>query len=429
VSDISEDGTVYFIANSELGSTLYGIKDEVLFRASRADNIVSAKLIDKNSVLLAALSSDEYYYVNSPIVNEKSNIYSSKLFFENKNYYAKKIKPSTKNFDMNISKPYGALYDMHYSGTHATFSQSSEAGFLYNVSAIFSDPLTQNSAVVYFLKDITQTTRAGVSYSNSEYLLSYTLDTYAVSENNRTINNRYYGISALATLPLYKAGYLNSELTASYFQDYESATREPLSLQANISKEESYGISMFSSFRNYLNIYATYDRDDIVYGANYNFLYDVGMENYFELYLQYSNSDTELTTVQSLFENRGVKVSALLLDNFDPTTIVMPGIRSSAYVESIAKSTLSYKKVLNFSQYFFTFPLSVRREAIVVDYNYYYLDRFFTSEKLNINEVSSRVVFDTLLMNKALIGVSFEYIYNDLYPDPHSFNFSLDLPL
>jgi len=65
VSDVGEDGSIYFIANSKLGSTLYAYRDGTITRVNRADNIVEAKLVDKNTFLLATITADNYSYLLS----------------------------------------------------------------------------------------------------------------------------------------------------------------------------------------------------------------------------------------------------------------------------------------------------------------------------------------------------------------------------
>ncbi|NPA60527.1 MAG: hypothetical protein GXO30_08750, partial [Epsilonproteobacteria bacterium] len=52
VSDVDSCGSVYFIANSKYGSTLYKYINGSVFRVLKADNVIDAKLIDKQNTPL-----------------------------------------------------------------------------------------------------------------------------------------------------------------------------------------------------------------------------------------------------------------------------------------------------------------------------------------------------------------------------------------
>ena len=67
---------------------------------------------------------------------------------------------------------------------------------------------------------------------------------------------------------------------------------------------------------------------------------------------------------------------------------------------------------MNFSAYFFTFPVSLRRESLVCGYNFYNLEDF-TKANYNDNELKAGIVLDTLWMNILPLPITMEYRYND----------------
>jgi len=410
VSDIDSSGRVYFVANSEHGTSLYSIKDGTVSRASSADNIIEARLINDKELLIAAISEKEYYYVKSKVESIEQTPYDTKLFFEDKPYYGgAKQQPITADINdtINLDDSYYSMLDMHYSGTNMSVG-SGKNGVVGTLNINFGDPLTQNAANIFVSRDESNITIAGASYSNSQYLLNYTVTAYGVVDKDNRDDVRDSGVIATATLPFYEAGYYYGAFGASYYQDYDTAEREPLSGSLVLARSEQYGISLYANCLNLLRVYGVKERQDIIAGASYAFTHDLGAEFYMGLKAQYSKTDSGTGV-----DTRGVKMSNVSVQaDLDPSTISMPSLDSAAYVKEASFVELNAAKVINLSAYFFTFPLSLQRESIYAKYRYYDITSF-GGTKHNVNEATLGLTFATVVLNNISLPISFEYIYND----------------
>ena len=407
VSDVDTQGSVYFIANSKLGSTLYRFKDGNISRASSADNIVEAKLINDETVLLAAMSDKEYYYVQNNLENIQEVPFEVKLFFENKKYYGNYHVENVKS-PLSNKQSYSPLYDMHYNGSDVAMGVSVDNEFIGSLNINFADPLLQNSLSIYLLRDESSVSIAGAKYANSKYLLNYTFSAYGVVDKSDKQNIRNSGIMASVELPLYRDGYYHVDIGASYYQDYDTLEREPLSAILSLSRVEQYGISMYNNYLNALDLYVVSERSDKIYGALYRYAHDIGKEFYFGIEAKYSFSDSSIGT-----ESRGVKLSNTSYQiDLDPSVITMPSLEGLAYVKHAGYGEVNLAKVFNFSSYFFTFPLSLQRESLYLKYRYYDLEAF-SSKNFNASEITLGTTLSTVFLNSLEIPIGFEYIYND----------------
>jgi ethanolamine utilization protein EutA (predicted chaperonin) len=67
---------------------------------------------------------------------------------------------------------------------------------------------------------------------------------------------------------------------------------------------------------------------------------------------------------------------------------------------------------LNASAYYFTFPISLRREAFSLKYDAYQFGSFVSSTKVNAAAYTASMTLDTLWFNKLLLPIEFVYIYS-----------------
>ena len=411
VADIDSEGSVYFIANTQYGSGVFRHKDGVVERVSSADTIIDARIINDSELLVVAMGSDAFHYEKVAMTPQKEVPYEVTLFVEDAPYFQLGVDKATKaqTPKLDLEEPYYSMLDMHYSGTNVSLGNDRDAGFIYNVSINFADPLRQNSLSFFARRNLDQLTLLGGSYQNNQYFVQFNASTYSVVANDTDVRTRDYGVSAQALLPLIDMGYYHSNLTLSYFQDYTTASREPYSLAFDIYRSEQFGVSAMTNFLVYGQAYATSEREDKTVGGTIKLGHELPLESYINLSGQYSKSDTKVFN-----QKRGVKVTAspgaILLDN-DPSTIVMPSIKNTFYVEEVSKANASLSTVLNGALYYFTFPVSLRREIFNVGYSYYELSALGRTEQSN--EISASLVLDTFWMNKLPIPITTSYYYND----------------
>ncbi len=428
ISGIDSKGAIYFITNTKYGSGLFKYFNKTFKRLNKADTIIDARLIDDKTALVSSITADafEYKIIRLKEIDEKP--FEEVLFVEKEPYYRKADTSIHKN---NIPKidtadKYYSFLAMNYSGTNVALGSSSEAGFLFDVSVNFADALTQNFLSLYTSRNADEYTLAGLSYSNSQYFLQYSISAYSVvdSPDKNSSDDRDFGLFINAKLPFYRAGHYDASLTASYFQDYSANSRTPLSLSLDMLKVQQYGVSMYPYLFYNLKPYVSKDRDDLAYGVEAEISHNIVDELYFSLKAHYSQSDaTDITN------SRGIKITNSALEKLsenDPSTIFMPSLINSGYVKNATKATLSLQSVFNISAYFFTFPISLRRESIVATYNNYNIETF-AHTKIDINEAQLSLVLDTLWFNALTLPISAKYIYNDNTNIANEHNFKISL--
>ncbi len=407
--DVDSSGRVYFIASSKLGSTLYRYDGKSITRAHRADNIIDGKLLDDNRMLLASISDKEYYYTLSSLENIEQNPHEVKLFFETQEYYGeiKKDIDTLKLVDTNRS--YYSLLNLHYSGTDLyLFSTDETTGG--SIKATFTDLFRKNSASLYLSRDESNITVAALSYENSQYLLSYYIYLYATLDKAGNTDRRDSGIIATATLPFLRSGYYYGSLSGIFFQDYETADREPLSATLTLIRSEHYALSMYNNYLNRLTLYGISERSDKIYGGSYTLQHDLPLELYLNLEAKYSSLSNTIASADATINKRGVKLTNSITPE-DPSSIYIPNLKSSLYSKSAAYLELGVAKVINLSSYWFTLPLSLQRESVYLKYRHYELESF-TDVKDNFYEVKAGATLSLVLMNKLQFPLTLEYIYN-----------------
>jgi hypothetical protein len=417
-----KNGSIYFIANTKLGSGLYRYKDGEFYLMHPSDTIMDAKLIDENNALAVSIGHDRYKIMEVALKEQKQTPYEVKLDFEDKPYYkeASREKADEINLAPKITSndAYHSLLELQYSGTSISFGSDTDAGFIYMVNLNLSDPLAQNSIDIFAQRNSDEFGFAGATYANTQYFLNYSVTGYGIYERPDETSDLYssddertYGIMADALIDFFRYGYNYGTIMASYYEDYVSNSRKPLSTSITLGNAKYFGYSMDNNFLLEGSGYYTVDRGDNIAGGLADLTQGLPHEFFIKASTQYSSSNA-----QTSMDDRGVKIASTLIERFkerDISSFYMPSLVDSAYY---TKDALSYgvelKKVFNLDAYFFTFPLSFRRESLSIGYEHYdftdFKDDTFTS-----NEIRANLTLDTLMLNVMPIPFTFEYIYND----------------
>jgi hypothetical protein len=412
VCDVDTAGSVYFVANSPWGSSLFRFtKSAAVERVHKADNIVDARLVSDRDALVAAVGADDYYYAVTPLTPDRQSNHNTVLYFENDPLYGS-LPANATAVSLDLDKPYHALTDMHYSGIDLSFGQDEEIGWVYNVSVNFGDPLGQNALSVLASRTPDEVSLAGVSYQNTQTFIRFNGVGYGVTEtpeNESSTNYRRSGVAAQASVPWLQRGYWMGNLDLTFQQDYLSYEREPLGLDFNIGQRKRFGLSLYDNSASYADVFAVWDRGDQTVGGTLSGQTDFPREWYLSVGAKgsFNDRDKRLTG-----ERRGVKIQpeATLFD-YDPSLISMGSLRDSVYVKSAVKGGATVRKVLNHSLYYFTFPVSLRREGLYAAYNAYGIDDF--QETRVINEYTAGVQLDLLILNSFQLPLNLEYIHSD----------------
>ena len=414
VVGVDSKGAVYFIANTKHGSGLFSYAQGETLQMSPADTIIDARLIDDTHALVATVGSDAYNFKKVTLSQEQKAPYEVTLFTESQPYYRRadpKVHPHpTPTLDLNNS--FTPLLDMRYSATNLSFGVDDTAGFIYYLNVNFADPLMLNALGLFVSRGIDEYTIGGASYMNSQYFVDFMLTSYAILDRPESAdaNERDYGLFTSATIPFLRHGFLDGALRMSYYQDYQTNTRQPLSATITLDRYEHFGVSLYPHFHLGGEGYFSHDRDSNNYGAKLQFAKALGNEVYTKMSAKYSQSDT----VDFLSE-KGVKLTKSIFESLqggDPTSIVMPSLKDTLYLKDATKASIEIKKVFNADAYFFTFPVSLRRESLFGGYTHYSMHGRANSYG-GANEYKIGMLFDTYWMNLLPVPITLEYRYND----------------
>jgi len=464
VSDVDSKNNVYFVANSEKGSTLFRLSGKKVERVLGADNVVEARLVNDDEVLVAAVGKTEYYYVVSPMDIHEEAPYDVKLFFEDETYFARAGTSSENkkeaDADLSLENPYYGPLETHYAATIANVGLASKNNsllFTYGARAEFIDPLLTNRYTLFARQGFDEVGIVGAGYENNAHLLSFGATVYGVysegdsasyhlyyeSNNSYTPqaysikqDNRDYGLTAFLQLPIIKTAYNNADLTLNYYQDYDDNARSPLSLHARVSHQERFFQAMDYNYLNAFSMFGSYDRSDLAYGFDYKLMHDLPYTFYLSMALKGVRSSFERDSGFLTNENftKGVKFSNYSSGTFqDPATVVMPTLEYTRFVQQAAYGEVKLQKQFNGRILFFTFPLSLTREMFYAKHRYYDIQDFgqadFSSDVRGghtiYNESTLGATLEILVLNRLPLPITFEYIHNTNTAEEHNFRFFL----
>ncbi len=414
VVDVDAMGFVYFITNSKDGSTVYRTKNGVVERVNLADDIIDFKLLNEHEALVVTVDAYGYAYakvaltplkegLSSPMELPKQDGKLSKLLRE-KNLFDKESKLE--------SKPYSAIKALKYSSLNQALSYGSYTGFGLDAQINFVDPLLQNALSV-LLSSNNQREIVGVRYENEANRVLYGGAIYGhFAKSNALLKNRNRGYDAHLKLPLLTSGYWDAKLTLAYTQDYENLYREPLNLSFNLTNLEQFGFSKYPNRLNQLNLFVGSDRGTTLWGSSYTFRDDLPWQSYWGFKANYIQSSEVQVT-----QERGIE----LREGFgslqsERASLSIPSFSTTTYAKAVKMAELSLAKVFDGSLYFFSFPLSLQREALYAKGRLYEID-FTPTTQQTYYESTLGVELDLLLFNKLEMPLNIEWIQNQEVAD------------
>ena len=389
-------GSVYFIANSRYGASLFAYEAGKVWRVSRADNIVDARMINTSQFLAESLEADGYHYRLGridPTLDMPINVVYPFEYRQEMDFFDYRLKP------IGEKETYGELSWMEYTLLYPYYQFRSEENDILMLSAEFSDPLYFNTLTAGLYYDI-NTTIYSLGYSNDRYRVAFGFGGYKIEEDDRPENSRDYGAYAYANLPFYQEGRGSLTLELMGYQDDEVEDKNPLLVALHHNYAEHYGLSMDYNLLSDLMLYGKEDREERVYGGSYRFGYDVGWESFVSLEGQYTKSresGAKLTSDYDVYE--------------DVTDIRLLGLDYTYYANRISKIGVGLEKVINIGHYFLYFPLSVRREALFMRYNSVELEGL-SGRTMTIDETVYGMDFDLLFIHKLPFIASLKYVKN-----------------
>ena len=424
VSDVDDSGTIYFIAPSEHGTTVYSLLNGVTYRVTKGDDVIDFKLLNKKRAVVATIGANGYSYQSVIIKNQSSNSshpYTFKLF-DKKNLSSLSSTLDVTNFKNKKStlphQPYNSLTQLKYSSLNQSLSYESYTGMGVDLKANFSDPLTQNqlSAILSYNEERTV---GGLHYENSAFPVEFGGSIYGVKESEDFMQRRReYGWDSYFNYPFLATGYWRGSAELGYTRAYNNLYRKPLTLSLDVSNHKQFGLSKYPNHLNAFSIFATKDRDNSVLGVSYEWEHDMPWQSYVGVKGAYLKSDEV-----DVGREKGIELS----DTFsslqsDRATLNIPTFGTTHYAQEVKMGELSLKKVFDGSIYNYSFPLSLQRESLYLKQRIYDVD---FNDKVNkkYNETVVGIEFDWLFFHNLTLPMGLEYLYNPDIKDKNQVRF------
>ncbi len=414
VTDVADDGSVYFIASSEHGSTSYKAKSGQIERVSMADDVIDFKLMKNNQALVATIDAYGYAYRAIELATSKVG-FSQRIDLPKQDGQLNSTLREASFFSSEKllkAESYNSFKELKYSSLGQALSYGSYLGFGVDVQANFIDPLLQNSLALV-LSHNNERDIVGVDYGNVAHQLEYGASVYGhfnysnLDNSVKTVEKREMGYDAYLKLPFLDSGYWRANSTLAYTKDYETIYREPLTLSLNILNVKQFGLSKYANALNALSFFGSSDRENNMWGGSYAFKHDLPWQSYVGMKATYMKSDEV-----NFLEEKGIE----LRDGFDSlqsdeATLTVPSFSTTTYAQEVKMAELSLAKVFDKSFYFFSFPLSLQREAVYAKQRIYDID-FSNTKQRTYYESTLGTELDLVLFNNLEIPLSIEWIHN-----------------
>lgn len=170
-TEVAPDGTIYFIGNTDYGSTLYAYKNKEIHRVLESDRVVDARRVSDNEFLISEVShkGHDIYLVPSVLKPAAPAIYSYGYPIENVIPNPAQSVDQLKADDQE----YNALSALRHSSIEFSSSYSNVRGLGIGLATGFVDPLEYHSLLLAYSGTQFRNESVGVSYSLTKYLVDW----------------------------------------------------------------------------------------------------------------------------------------------------------------------------------------------------------------------------------------------------------------
>ena len=401
---------VFFIANTKNGSTLYKYANNKIFNLSKSDNIINAKIINKEFALVVSVQSDSYKIHKIPLANNIDTVYYEKGLAN-----IQKMQFKQTFNDTNITNTnYQEFLELEFSYLYPSFQYDSVNGNSYNIYANFTDPLMFNEIKTYAIKE-NNDSQAGISYINTRRI-PFTITAYDMNRNHKYRNERGYGASIKIFDTLYQKGRHIINTSVKLFYDDEDKNKKPLIFTLAHKYSKNFNLEDSPYLSSNLKMLIKHDNSNQTFVLDYKINKHITNELYFNAQSKiiYNNSNKyEVKVVNSNIET-----------SQDATKQYIQGINNDFYVKDLSKLSFGFSKSFHISKYFSRFPFSLRKESIFYNYNYYKINSHYQED---IKENIIGIKFDILLIHKIPIPVVLKYIKSNGLEETSKVTFGLGM--
>ena len=459
--DILPDGSIYFIAPSTYGSTVYKYLDEKVYRSLTSDRIIQAKTInDKEMVVCEVTGKGDYVYKKTFIdeiegapVNYSYSFEKISAFEDNSNQEIEYTDP-TDEFSFKNIKKYSPFLHSYLIFSPLLFVWN-EYGFYFNYRMIFQDILDKNQLNLSFETQSFLYHQFSTNYRNVIHPFQWSVGYQSGSLDTRQLNftNPYQSELFLQKYPITKhvfsldtayvffqkgrwmskilskkslqfreldqTHFIVSSLKNSYNFDFNTvADYFTIEWRSSwkLSYDQSYSMNTYSNKSFDLSItphYMAYlNNDNIAHVLNtqvewYSTLH-LGYEFYFNPSMKHITSWTHDTII---FNERFLPLVWEGVHTANKLPLIMNGRYVTKYPLEISGKTLfslgaSIFKSINLPIYFSTFPFSLRKIIPSFHINYWTIKKpssweesiEYLLEKKHLNLLEFQVGLDLELL-------------------------------
>ncbi len=159
VVGVGANDSIYFIASTKYGSSLFQYENGQSYRLSNADNIIDALKVKNGFVALTTGSKGVEFKLFKPGKRQKSIPHQYKYFFEKERSFKiaaknkKENKKRSKKKQKHKESNYNSITNLRYDAMNVLYSYSTSDGNTAAFNIGFSDPIGFNTLNYSFLKE------------------------------------------------------------------------------------------------------------------------------------------------------------------------------------------------------------------------------------------------------------------------------------
>jgi hypothetical protein len=379
-----KNSEIYFIANSNNGSTLYIYREGKIFQPFLFDNIIDGKLLDDKSFLVASIEKNGYKFSILEIENLSE---VDEIPFEN---IPKIFQEKHQNMMFSADEVYNSFSNLNYTSLYLEFSETAFSPSIIGV--VFEDPIGYNSLLLNYSKSSQNLESFSIGYENSRYLLNYSLFSQIKSNDKFKISTglkyNIYNFDDFSNWLSFSSIFNgeNGKFRGGYFENIFTLSS---------SKSLTIGNSPFPDQNIYLQPFLKSIDQNSYFGLNFG-----AGKNFYNSFISFGYS--------GLF---GDEISPEFIEDVDDIgDIYLEGLdlkpRPS---KELHKIVANFSSEFRFSKYFQILPISLRREVIFFRYNELFEKR---DEWKYIDEKVFGINFEFLYMHKFSTPITIKYINN-----------------
>ncbi len=241
-TEVGPDGTIYFIANTDSGSTLYCYMNKEIFRVLESDRVVEARRISDNEFLIAEVGNKghDVYIVPAQLKPATPATYS--YGFPNQNV----IPNPAQSVDQLKADDdeYNAFSALRHSSIELSTSYSNVSGFGIGLASGFVDPLEYHAVGLAYSGTQFRNQSVGVSYTLTKYLADwFTQYRYKEEwwERGDGTDQKSYSqdVATGVSIPLLRWRQWDADISLAAIYELDDVRNEPTYIAKDV--EEKYG--------------------------------------------------------------------------------------------------------------------------------------------------------------------------------------------